>query len=61
MTTVDPHRTGVRRWRGRCSPLTVSIVLAWVAVVVAQFGAGRHVVDHDALLGHGGLPSPVPW
>jgi predicted metal-binding membrane protein len=57
MTTLDQHGTGVRRRRGRCSPLTVSIVLAWVAVVVAQFGAGRHLVDHDALLGHRGLPS----
>jgi predicted metal-binding membrane protein len=59
MTTLDPHRTGLRRWPGRFSPLTVSIVLAWVAVVVAQFGAGRHLVDHDALLGHGRLPSPA--
>jgi predicted metal-binding membrane protein len=54
MTTVNERRTGARR---HCSPLIVSIVLAWAAVVVAQFGAGRHIVDHDALLGHGGLPS----
>jgi len=54
MTTVDERRSGVRR---RFSPLIVSIVLAWAAVAVAHFGAGRHVLDHDALLGHGGLPS----
>jgi predicted metal-binding membrane protein len=54
MTTVDERRTGVRR---HCSPLTVSIVLAWASVAVAQFGAERHVVDHDALLGDGGFPS----
>ncbi len=54
MTTLAERPTGVRR---HLSPLTASIVLAWAAVAVAQFGPGRHVVDHDALLDHDGVPS----